>query len=59
MPDATDKKNEPNQTHTPLPGTVKPGSDQSLNTSVTEDERTEGGPVDESGDPKLDTTNDT
>ena len=33
--------------------------DQSLNTSVTEDERTEGGPVDESGDGKLDTSNDT
>jgi len=59
MTDPTDKKNLPNQTHTPLPGTVRPGQDQSLNTSVTEDDRTEGGPVDESGDPKLDTTNDT
>lgn len=33
--------------------------DQSLNTSVTEDERTEGGPLDESGEGKLDTSNDT
>ena len=37
----------------------RPPADRSLNTSVTEDERTEGGPVDEAGDGKLDTTNDT
>jgi len=40
------------------PLTEQPAADRALNTSVTEDERTEGGPTDESGDPKLDTTSD-
>ncbi|QHI97536.1 hypothetical protein GT347_05755 [Xylophilus rhododendri] len=44
---------------TPPEAAAKTPQPPSLNTSVTEDERTEGGPTDESGQPKLDTSNDT